>query len=419
MDKALLILGILLFIPAGIAGRKRPDIRRWIGRVVGFAAYPSASITFFYQASYRGYERGHELALIDLAVISLAISIPWTRWSSALRVPRWTYLFIAGASLLYAAEPRYTLFALHHILAVYFAFTVIAHAVEHEEIGPSVLQGLCFGVCYATYLALYQRYVGGYFQTPGPFGHQNGLALSGNMIFPAALALVMAGQGGKLAPLTVAAAALGTVLSLSRGGMVMYVGATGMVLAGSMLRGITTRKLVVVASLLGGTVLLAAKSLDSIVDRFTNAPEASSHAREEFERVAATMLHDHTFGVGLNHFSHASAMGYGDAAGLPAIDIGGIVHNVYWLQLAELGIIGLVGFVFLYFSPPLLGAITAIRDRGVLGDIALGLTAGIIVTLFQGKLEWSVFAGKLNRIIWVLFALLVGIYRQSRRRRQS
>ena len=40
-------------------------------------------------------------------------------------------------------------------------------------------------------------------------------------------------------------------------------------------------------------------------------------------------------GVGMNNFSYASEIGYGEAAGLPPIDIGGIVHNVYWLHLAD------------------------------------------------------------------------------------
>ncbi|MCX5744227.1 MAG: hypothetical protein NT062_17190 [Proteobacteria bacterium] len=116
----------------------------------------------------------------------------------------------------------------------------------------------------------------------------------------------------------------------------------------------TRRKLVVLALILLASSVVLAKALDSLIERFTEAPEASVHGRVLFEASAHAMLGDHPLGIGLNQFSWVQAHdGYADALAIPEIDRDGIVHNIYRLTQAELGWPGIVVFMGLLASPML------------------------------------------------------------------
>jgi O-antigen ligase len=78
------------------------------------------------------------------------------------------------------------------------------------------------------------------------------------------------------------------------------------------------------------------------------APASSFSRRSQLTKIALAMIKNHPFsGIGLNHFtSTMEQYGYVTAT----TRFFQPVHNIYLLVLAETGLIGLIGFVYLIFS---------------------------------------------------------------------
>ena len=184
-------------------------------------------------------------------------------------------------------------------------------------------------------------------------------------------------------------------------------------------RGLSARKIGIALGVVFAGLVVLGQSLDSLIARFENAPKSSAEARHRFNDAAAMMLADHPLtGIGINHYSHAvSEMGYGDRAGVLAVDRHGVAHHVYWLTLAELGLLGLLAYLGTLL-PPLVRALRgAFRARGdPRADVLLGLSAGLTVTYLQGLMEWVARQTEVSYMFWLSLALVDALTRQLRRR---
>lgn len=410
-----LALALLVLWPLGMRARRDAKLRAALAAMLGFLPFYEVHVNFFSNENYRGDSRGLEITLLDLIAVVLAIALP-ARRPAPWRWQKLGYLLPVALSVTQAELPLFALFGAWKVVRLYRVSTVAARAVD-ENLGGEIYRGLSLGVCYSAFLALQQRYLEGYMQAKGPFSHQNGLGMAMNLVVPAALALWLGGNGGRLAMLAVVAGALNHVLALSRGGMVLFVVACGAVFAVSFARRPSGRKAKILGLAALGILAVLAKSLDTIVERFTHAPKGSEEGRKMFEAAARLMHAERPLGVGINHFSHVlDAAGYADRAGIPLVDRNGIVHNIWLLTLAEMGTLGLVAFVALYLSPVLVALRTAFsRTAGAARDVALGIGFGLAVTLVQGKLEWSLRTTSLGQITFLLFGLVAGIARAGGR----
>jgi O-antigen ligase len=264
-------------------------------------------------------------------------------------------------------------------------------------------------------LALKQRYVDHHVQCAGPFTHQNGFGMVANLIYAPAFAVSLAGQGGRFAVSVVVAAAIVVVLSLSRGALIMFGVAGALVFLGSCGRRLTAFKVRMLLGSLAAAAALILKSIDTILERFATARDASEEARVLFKAAASRMLADHPLGVGINQYSYClENLGYADALGIPLIDRGGIVHNIYWLTAAELGYAGFAAFVLLIGTPLALALRGALRDPGIRGDALLGLSAGLVVTYLQLTLEWAFRITPVAQSIWIVWGMIAGLSLRSR-----
>jgi len=124
------------------------------------------------------------------------------------------------------------------------------------------------------------------------------------------------------------------------------------------------------------------------------------------------MLKDHPFGIGINQFSWVLQHG-GYAQDMYAYDKGGLVHNLYWLTLAELGYAGLIAFILLMGTPLLIAAWGAMRLRDIRGDILLGCAGGMIALLAQSTLEWVARQTVMGYLFWGIAALTYALHRQT------
>ena len=136
----------------------------------------------------------------------------------------------------------------------------------------------------------------------------------------------------------------------------------------------------------------------------------------EFEEVGRLMNQDFPLlGVGPNMYSYQSRYGgYGERVGLVQVDIGGIMHNIYQLSRAELGIIGYVAFLLLVFSPLVLGVIAYLKDKDLVRkNMILGLTVGLGITLLHGNLEWTLQTAQVGAVFWLTLGVLTGLCKKA------
>jgi hypothetical protein len=419
---AVLVAALLGMIVLGRAARTRPALVWILAAAVGFLPFLDISVNVVSYESYRGDARGLEVQLFDLVAVALAVALPPAAHPSPFRGVRAAYITVAILSVFAAQNPLYASFTLWKLLRMDLLLRTVARGAESPRIAAAFVTGLCVAVTYEGLLALDQRYLMGFIRVQGTLSHPNSLGMAVNLIFPMAFALMLAGQGGRLAMATVASAAVAVIMSLSRGAMGMFVLAATIVALGSLARRPTTLKLKVIGTGVAAVVLVLLKSLDTIIERFTTAPASSEHARELFEAAAQAMLHDHPFGIGLNQFSMVLSQGYGANAGLPPGDQDGIVHNVYWLVTAESGYLGIATYLLFLAAPFALALRTAFSARkDIRGDLLLGAAAGLLVTYVQGKAEWIGRQTGMLALLAVMFgvigALGNAVQREARARR--
>ncbi len=346
---------------------------------------------------------------------ALLVATPRRALPSPYRASRYTYLFIAVFSLTTASVPIYTLMSLTNLVRAYFCLMVVARVAEDPELASALGKGLALGVVYSAVMAVKQRYVDGLFQVTAGFEHPNSLGMAVNLIAPIALAVIFAGKGDKLSYATVASAGICVVLALSRGSLAMFVFGAGLVIAGSLYRQVTRRKVYVTIGLALAAALVLAKSMDSIIERFVTAPEASVEARDRFEAAAQAMLHDNALGIGLNQYSYVlSHKGYADKFQMPPIDRDGLCHHIYWLTAAELGWFGLFAYLWLIAAPFWTALRGAFRFKGdVRGDVLLGCAAGMAAMHVHGTAEWIARQPSMMYLFWTVAGLTAAMSRRA------
>lgn len=404
-----LALGLAAVVPAGLLARRvswaTPVLAATVG-VLPFLGFDPLTLDFLEQP-YRGASRSLEIAVLDLVALTLHVALPAPRPPAPYRAPRYLYLVVAAFSLSYAVVPLYTAFSVVQIVRAYVLFGAVYRLAQRPKLATALGKGLAIGVLYSAVMALEQRYVQGMFQVSAGFEHPNSLGMAVNLVVPIALAVSYEGKGDKLAIVTIGAGAICIVLALSRGALLMFAFAVGIVFIGSIVRRFSRRKLYTTILLgIAATVLLG-KSLDTIVERFVTAPEASVTARGRFEAAAQAMLEDHPLGIGLNNYSHVLEHGgYADDFDMPEVDRAGLAHHVYWLTAAELGYLGLLSYLWLIAAPWWTAVRGALRLKGdVRGDILLGCAAGMTAMHIHGLAEWIARQTSVMYLFWTVAGL--------------
>lgn len=408
-----LLLALALAIAPTATARARRDVRtrELLAVLVGFLPFFNIDLNIISDPTYRGDTRGLELSLVDLVAWMLMAALPRAR-KTPYRLVVIPFITIAFASALWAARPMFAIFGAIKFVRL-FVLCIAAERIVRANLGGSLLRGLAAGVVYVCVIAFKQRYLEGMMQVHGPFVHQNGIGMTADMVTPGLVGLALAGYGGRLALAGIAGGALAIVLSLSRGALLMMPMAWAMVYVGSLRRQVTGRKLLALALALAAASVVLIKAMDSLVDRFSNAPDASRHARDLFEASAHAMLDEHPLGIGLNQFSYVQAHdGYADRFEIPEIDRDGIVHNIYRLTGAELGYLGLWSFELMLATPLVLALLTLRRHwkrKDPRVDLMLGLAASLTVTYLHSTLEWAMRITPIAQVLWLGFGFVAGL----------
>ncbi|PKN49338.1 MAG: hypothetical protein CVU63_02430 [Deltaproteobacteria bacterium HGW-Deltaproteobacteria-20] len=385
-------------------------VRKVLMGVAVFDMFNPTDLNLISEESYRGDSRGIEITSVDILLLALFFSQRLRGQAlfegRRLWLARGVYLAAVLLSFVGSPDVLKSTYSVWKLLRMYFAFDVLCTAFVELGLVSAATWGLGAAVVSQGLLALQQKYVYGMVRVVGSQSHPNSLAMIVNMVSPIAFALLLSGKGRwQITVPVVMLAALCNVFSLSRGGMMMFITAMGLVFVLSMLQGVTRRKLAVLGLALAAVAAVLAKAADTIINRFLYAPKESEEARHLFNEAARMMADDHTFGVGINMYSMVlDKGGYADRLGIYEGDRNGIAHHIYWLTAAELGYAGLVAYV-LMLAGVWIAAARAARIRGVRGEIAIGVLSGLAVTYLQGTAEWILRQTNFAYVFWTCAAL--------------
>lgn len=408
--------------PLGRLVATRPRVQTaliWCAGFLPFIGLPHVTMNPISFETYRGDACGLEVTLVDILVLVLAFALPPRTQPAPYRWSRLLYVCVVTLSVVLSPMPHFAFFGLWKVLRLYLFVAVLARAFEDWRLASTWLKGLAWGAVYALLIGLEQRYLGHQHQIASTFPHQNTLGMAVCLIAPVIVAILLAGQGGKTAWASLGAMSVLLVLALSRGALLAFLLGTGIVYAGSLLRGVTPRKLVTGGAALAAFAVVLVKAAGTIVERFIMAPKESSQIRASFESISASMLRDHPFGIGINQFSwvleHSAY-----SRDLPPNDKAGIVHNLYWLTAAELGFAGFAAFLVLTAVPIVLAARGAILARNdIRGDVLLGCFGGMVALSALSVLEWVARQTVMGYMYWGVAALVFALHRHISAERSS
>lgn len=361
-----------------------------------------ANIFFVSMETYRGPDRGFELNLTDLICWGLSLmlltrSLRTIRWISFNTIWMFGYFCMALVSTFVAASPILSLFTLSKLIKSFILYWCIYNCVRSGEINSSIFYGiLAIGVL-VTILVIRQKYMQGVYRVPGPFDHSNTLPLFLNPIIPVLLIMSLCDKNlpawQSLAGIIFSLGMVfGVVATFSRAGTAL----TGLILFGVMIyanyragsrRSYLTSALLFFALLIGGL-----KAADSFLNRIESAPEASEHAREEFNYAAQLMLADHPLGIGVNNFSYVLTRNsrYHEHIQVMANEeSSGVCHHIYNLTAAEMGYPGVILFIIVIFRFVILALWRTFQGNRLENHILFAIFLGQCALHASGLLEWA------------------------------
>jgi hypothetical protein len=379
-------MGLMITVPVGtVAASVSPRIRElfFFTLVAGTSVMHKLDINFLSREMYRGSTRGIEFSFLDfislILLFSCLISPPPEKkrfgWPASLGFLL-AYIAYCGISVLISEPKIFPIFEFTKILRGLLMFIAVAFYVSKPRDLVVLLLGLCAATAYVGCLSLIERYVWGMNRIPGPFEHYNEFSQYCCIMVPLLIAGAFSDEHIFLRTLFIGAAAgLGIceILTICRTGVMTF----GLVSVCTMLvcSGLTiTPKKILVAILIAiaaGGVLY--KGWDSLMSRYSGTSLQNEYLDEDAEgrglylRIAARVVSENFFGVGLNNWSYVINEEYYPKMGLPSVSYGGTdmdiqnypskdylhkiappAHNLGALTIGELGVPGFIIFYLLW-----------------------------------------------------------------------
>jgi O-antigen ligase len=364
---------------------------------------------------WSGYVKGWEISLLDAVAVGIILGTRdrWPRLS--LILPLLVYLSVVGLSI---AQARFGTLASSYFIQLVRAvlvFVAVARVSESDEGERAVLTGMVVGLTVQCGYAI-AAWLGGAIQTGGTVGHQNLLGFISHMVLMPSLAMFMSGRWPRLGLLGIGAGAIVVVLTASRATIALSALGVLMTLFLSLAVNMSGRKIVTAAAglfILVASIPLASATLQRRLESQKISFFTEDTERQAFERAARSMISDHPWGVGPNHYVFiANTEGYSDRAGVnwSMGNRSANVHNSYLLIAAETGYLGLASFLFLMVSAIWRAFSTGIRFRKQPGsELLLGVGCSLIVMAIHGLFEWVFVLSLTQYLLAVTLGMIAGL----------
>jgi O-antigen ligase len=396
--------------------RHRPKIWMLLGSLPFLlTALPRLEIALIGWPAWPGHAKGIEISGLDVLTLAIYLSLPRSRHPLPFRISMACYFAVVMLSATQAQVPFAALFYLWQLARVFLLYAVVTRACAREVVAPSLLKGMAIGLCFQAGVVIWERFGLGAIQTVGTFGHQNLLGLVSHFVVFPFFALLLAGERSWWPAITPVAGGIIAALTASRATIALFAGGLAAVFVLSSARTWTAQKakvLFLVAICFAISTPLAIASLER---RFTAAPLAADYdERERFVEAASMMIQDKPFGVGANNFGVVNNAGrYAERAGIAWTSRAALVHNIYWLALAETGYVGLVALVVLLLCPLIVALRCGWRYRkDRRGDLMIGFATSLMIVYVHSYFEWVLFGTQAQYLFAMTLGLIAGLAQQ-------
>jgi hypothetical protein len=174
-------LFILTAIPVGtILSKKYRSVEKTIFFLTIFFTCKEITINFVSRETFRLTTRGFEIGIVDtLAVILLMIVFNRKKGTEKPKgaVLFMLYLFFSLISIVNSESYLFSAFEMSKMFRMYFFLWIMYNYIDSKEKIIDLMKYVSIIIIYIFITVLKQKYVDGYFQTPGPFPHQNSLVM--------------------------------------------------------------------------------------------------------------------------------------------------------------------------------------------------------------------------------------------------
>ncbi len=341
-----------------------------------FSSYTDIAIVSW--PYWAGQTKGLQVNLMDIYAVVVLLTTPRRREKSPLLIPILLYAAAVALSLLQSREITPTLFYLWQQIKLVILFFGVWRLLREPRDSVYIFYGLAAGIVVEAPVAVYQRFILGVFQTYGTFIHQNTLGMALHFFFYPAVMLWLQYRD-RILFLGLAAASVSVILTASRGSIGIMAVCTLVSILVSLWHGVDKAKIRLVFFIAIVASALSPFAYMQLEKRYMAMEESEGYdERAAFIGAARLILSDYPMGIGANNYVIAANQGgYLDAAGVAATQgsRSTLVHNMYWLTLAELGYVGFAVFMLFIIVPILKGARLAQKSRGSIhGLISSGVT---------------------------------------------
>lgn len=448
--KTLLKVMVIAFVYLGIGPllgyylKGRETARRIaLGFMAWWLVRPPSDFTLMLYSieTYRGHAKGFEFNFIEAIAIGLALAALLEKRKDFRFLPPglWAWLLWIAVGLLSvpgALNPIYALMPAFKFAKMAFVFIGVFAALHDERDVKAVMRGFAVALIMQMILCLWGRYVLGGFRVMGWFEHQNPMSMWSYMLAMPILGLAISKQTSPrdvaLFFSAFAAAGLVVVLSVSRASLAAFGVGSVLVMLASFLQGFTVRRVTLgVVGALGGLVVLA-MAADTFMERMGEDSSPKNDLRFALNQQSAAMCKDHPLtGIGWNNFGIANSrpegMKYsailerweqnrGSAIYAKNFMANPLTESLYWLFLAEIGILGFATFLlFLLITLWHGGRATLYFWKTPLGLFFCGVTVALAITYFHGQVE-RVLTQTKNLTTWIMFCAILARAEWWRRR---
>lgn len=440
-----LILAIMI-VAASVLALARQQLRRILLAVLVFAVPLRLDVNWLYRY-HQGGAAAFVLTAADIALLALLflwlVDMARSRrrridFFPRVTVPALAYIAVGLASAAVSSDKILVAFQLSELLKGLVLYLCLANIIQDDADLHWLLFGLMASIAFESGLGIYQATVGRplglsllgegdyiikqalggslALRPTGTLFHANQLALYLGMTLPVVAAVLLAPVSRfvkGMAALTTIIGLAAAVLTLSRGGWL------GLTISFAILTAFALRRKIVpraqlclgLSGLAGLLILFNSLAENAIVGRLTRSDGGSALSRLPLMRGALRIIADHPLlGSGLNNYEHT----------IRAYDLTGeytlagqlvIVHNLFLLLAAEVGLIGLGLFVWLLIALARQG-LQAVKQRRV--SLAVAVIVGLLAAgqhlLIHNTVDFVLMSDtRLLMLFWLLAGWLVAL----------
>lgn len=421
------VLGVLM---------KGNDLLRRIS--LGFMAWwlvrpPSDFTLMLYSIeTYRGHTKGFEFNFIEAIAIGFALSAILEKRKDFKLFPPGMILWLAWItvsvfSAVNALEPLYVFMPAFKFLKMGFIMVGVFAAIRGEKDILAIMRGFAIALIIQIIICLWGRYVQGGFRVTGWFEHQNPMSMWSYMIGMPIFGLALSKETSKkdmwLYFIAFASAGLTVVLTVSRASLAAFGVGAAIMLLGSLLNGITLRRISIGALGALGGIFVLAMAADTFMARMGEDNTPENDLRFALDNQSRAMLADHpVVGIGWNNYGLANSRPRGNkySAVLEKWEenrgrrirpehfmANPLTESLYWLLLAESGFLGFSVFLLFILQSSWFGVRNTITYwKTPLGLLIYGITVSLLITYFHGQVE-RVLTQTKNLTTWIILCAIL------------